>query len=351
MKPEVTIIIPTFNRADLIGETLNSVLRQDFHDWECIVVDDGSTDVTIDVVQKFVLTDSRIFLYKRNDSIKGAARCRNIGIEKAQGKYIIFLDSDDLLATYCLSQRLQYIKNTAFDFVVTPMLYFNCQIGDDNRLVNYRSKEDDLTRFLSYDFPWSITGPTWRKQSLKKTDGFDEDSIGGGQDFDLHIKALAKDFNYLVFNDALPDCFYRRHNQGRISSVVSIKKTKAKSRLLLKAIKRLEEAGKLNQLHLHRMAGVYLQQVLLPLAMNDKREFDEHLKVAKNVFNLTKFVITVFEYYILVHKKILRSSPLFDRLLRRILLSITPGSFLPASRNSVRMGEERLKLVCRKNNG
>ena len=92
----VSIIIPTYNRVNLIGETLDSVIGQTYKNWECIIVDDGCTDNTENVISEF--SDSRIKYYKRPfNKKKGASSCRNYGLEIAKGKLIQFLDDDDLL--------------------------------------------------------------------------------------------------------------------------------------------------------------------------------------------------------------------------------------------------------------
>ena len=92
MKSFVSIIIPTYNRAELIGQTLESILAQTYTNWECIVVDDGSTDDTKEVVLSF--SDPRIkYFYKKNEERSIA---RNFGIERSKGIYICFLDSDDI---------------------------------------------------------------------------------------------------------------------------------------------------------------------------------------------------------------------------------------------------------------
>jgi glycosyltransferase involved in cell wall biosynthesis len=95
----ISIIIPMYNRATLVSETLDSVFAQTYTDWECIVVDDGSTDHSVAVVQKYVDNDSRFKLLIRPENrIKGAPTCRNIGFENSNGEYVYFLDSDDLLS-------------------------------------------------------------------------------------------------------------------------------------------------------------------------------------------------------------------------------------------------------------
>lgn len=96
-----TIIIPTYNRANLIGETLSSILHQDYTDWECIVVDDGSTDDTQELLRKWVEKDNRFKYIFQENAERSAAR--NKGILNAKGDYVCFLDSDDKYAPDHLS--------------------------------------------------------------------------------------------------------------------------------------------------------------------------------------------------------------------------------------------------------
>src|SRR5690242_17185435 len=91
--PLFSIVIPTYNRAHLIGKTIQSALQQDFKDFEILVVDDGSKDNTGDVVKSF--TDPRVQYFKKENAERGAAR--NYGVARAKGKYINFFDSDDLM--------------------------------------------------------------------------------------------------------------------------------------------------------------------------------------------------------------------------------------------------------------
>ena len=94
----VSIIIPTFNRADIIHETLDSIKLQTYEKWECIIVDDGSNDNSIMVINEFVKTDNRFKFYDRPiNKLKGANSCRNYGFEKSKGEFINWFDSDDIM--------------------------------------------------------------------------------------------------------------------------------------------------------------------------------------------------------------------------------------------------------------
>jgi len=104
--PLFSIIIPTYNRADFVTKTIESLLNQTYTNFEIIVVDDGSTDNTMEVV--IAITDSRISYYKKENAERGAAR--NFGTKKAKGEYINFFDSDDLAYPNHLETALEVIK-------------------------------------------------------------------------------------------------------------------------------------------------------------------------------------------------------------------------------------------------
>ena len=95
MNALVSIITPSYNSAKFIAETIYSVQNQTYPNWEMIIVDDGSSDDTEDVVLSIIENDNRIQFHKLSQN-SGPAVARNTGIEKAKGNYIAFLDSDDL---------------------------------------------------------------------------------------------------------------------------------------------------------------------------------------------------------------------------------------------------------------
>lgn len=112
MKSLVSVIIPVLNRAHCIEETLRSVMNQTYKHWECIVIDDGSTDGTQAVIEKMTNLDDRITLIQRSSKkVKGANSCRNIGFEKSKGDYIQWLDSDDIISPNKVEIQLEAIEN------------------------------------------------------------------------------------------------------------------------------------------------------------------------------------------------------------------------------------------------
>jgi glycosyltransferase involved in cell wall biosynthesis len=174
VKPLVSIIIPTYNRANIISETLDSVLEQTYQNWECIVVDDGSTDDTLEIIINFIKLDNRFQFYNRPESkLKGPSSCRNYGIDNSKGEYIIFLDSDDLFSKCCLQDRVYFLScNTDFIgaiFCTQQFVEKKLSLGNIyNWDTAHRTKEDYLSIFLRQEYPWTIMSGIWHKNIFKE---------------------------------------------------------------------------------------------------------------------------------------------------------------------------------------
>ena len=117
MPSMLSIIIPNYNRASLIGETLDSIIAQTYIHWECLVVDDGSSDTSEAVVRTYCEKDKRIQFYRRPSlKQKGANACRNYGLELSKGKYINWFDSDDIMNKDKLKLQVEALENSSYPF-------------------------------------------------------------------------------------------------------------------------------------------------------------------------------------------------------------------------------------------
>lgn len=210
-RPLVSVIIPSFNREALIGDTLLSVQNQSYSNWECIIVDDGSTDRTRQVVQDFTSQDQRFKFFERHQKPKGAPTCRNIGIEKSVGEYIMFLDSDDQLMSFCLSKRIKVAGDAPqYDAHIFRTNTFNSKTKETKELL-YTSKLPELYGFISHCFPlpWNIMSPLWKRDSLLRLNGFNE-KYPRFQDPELHTRAILKGYQF-YHSLTPPDSIYFIH--------------------------------------------------------------------------------------------------------------------------------------------
>jgi|SRR5690554_264154 len=207
-KPLISIIIPVYNRQELVKETLDSVLDQTYQSWECIVVDDGSTDDTWEVLEAYAKKNTRIKIHKRHRAPKGAPTCRNIGADIANGQYLMFLDSDDLLISECLEYRIQKIeKNPYHSAWMFETGVFNMEIGDSKFLWNILNTEvDDVVRFLNQDMPWHTSGPIWLNENLLR---FNEEALSF-QDWEYHLRFLTQSESYYKDTEGKVLSYYRR---------------------------------------------------------------------------------------------------------------------------------------------
>lgn len=153
----ISIIIPIYNRKKLVVETLDSIRAQTYTNWECIVVDDHSTDGTLDVLTAYEVQDSRFKIYKRpTERIKGASACRNFGFENSQGEYVVYFDSDDLMhKEYINKQYENCLKHKAL-FSICKFTTFN-NTGNtllrESILYKQNLLEDFITKKIKVNTP------------------------------------------------------------------------------------------------------------------------------------------------------------------------------------------------------
>jgi glycosyltransferase involved in cell wall biosynthesis len=193
----VSVVIPAWNRADVLEYTLQSLRAQTYNAWEGLVVDDHSTDKTEDLVKKMAGADDRIAYQRRTQSAKGAPACRYQGLKKAKGKYVIFLDSDDRLHPRCLEGRVAVMETRPdLAYVVYPAELFSQNLGDTRLLWNTFSSTGDLDRFLKHDAPWQTTGPIWRTAYRRTFGHYWHETALSWQDWEFHTLALLDPVRY-----------------------------------------------------------------------------------------------------------------------------------------------------------
>lgn len=216
LAPTITIIIPVFNRAKLLSYALNSIIAQTFTDWECILVDDLSTDDSLIVLKEYKKKDPRFKVFLRPLSLKkGANSCRNFGFLQAKGSYIKWFDSDDIMLPKHLEIAYQTIVNNKLDFVVTDTLNFN---HENNKLLDKpynfdRSKATISSENLALNRIGWITDDFLGTREIVEKIKFNE-NIVDGDEYNFFIKLLQQSFNGIFIDEILT---HRRVHAGSVS--------------------------------------------------------------------------------------------------------------------------------------
>lgn len=209
MNKLVSVVIPTYNRADLIEKAVKSVINQTYKNLEIIIIDDGSTDNTKEALAN--IKDYRISYYYQENS-GGPSKPKNSGIKKAKGDYIAFLDSDDFWLTEKIEKQMEIIDNSD-----EPNLSIvgSAALIDRNiffyKKYLYKDCDNLYERILSGNFILSCSSLLIKKELFDNIGLFDE-NLRVGEDWDFLIKAFKKGYKFSALKD--PMFIYRRHGSN-----------------------------------------------------------------------------------------------------------------------------------------
>lgn len=229
---KVSIIIPTYNRAHLIRETLDSIIAQTYTNWECIIIDDGSDDDTEQVIANYIKKDNRFQYHHRPvDRQKGANACRNYGFEMSKGDYIKWFDSDDIMHADFLAKQVEILEESTYlDFCVclSKTFYDNnptiVENNDANRIISHGLI---LSYFVKNHY--FFTGaPLWRTNFLRGKELFDE-ILSDSHEADFHFRMLIYNPKYLYTNHRL---FMIRRGSESITQNEQNKKSSLESKII-----------------------------------------------------------------------------------------------------------------------
>lgn len=183
MQPMVSVIVPCYNYAKFLCFALESLVAQDLQDWECIIVDDGSSDNTKEVAEGFARQDKRFrYIYQQNQGLSGA---RNTGIRHSTGRYLQFLDADDLLNKGKLALQSEYLQaNDGVDIVYGDELFFNTEnpaiklkgrysAENDYHKLKISGKGECMVQVFCTDNFISVSSPLIKREIVDKVGYFD----------------------------------------------------------------------------------------------------------------------------------------------------------------------------------
>lgn len=205
----ISIIIPTYNRAHLITQTLDSILAQTYTNWECIIVDDGSTDNTEEIVKTYCAKDTRFQFFKRPMHLpKGPNACRNYGFELSEGEYVNWFDSDDLYLPFAFEKFIKNFNHNV-DVVVSKIEKVDGVTHKkiyENNIISNNLLPDYLTGIVSF----YVCGPLWKKTFLINQQELFDEKITNLDDWDFNLRMLYQNPKIVFVNEPLIQ--YRIHN-------------------------------------------------------------------------------------------------------------------------------------------
>lgn len=261
---KVSIIIPCYNYGIYLADTLKSVLNQKHDNWECIIVDDGSTDHTSFVAKEFLIDKRFVYIYQEN---KGLSAARNKGLSMAEGQYIQLLDSDDLIHPCKLMLQLEgFQKDNGADIIYGSSVYFNASedihlsinsICND-KAHNPETRKSKLTcRELLVNNIMPVSAPMIRSNVIKTVGLFNE-SLKSYEDWEYWFRCLFHGFAFRHFSDKGTETYIRK---GHLSMMTNKRKLTESAIVLRKwLIPSLSFSEKIyNQ---YRLSKLYLRHFL-----------------------------------------------------------------------------------------
>lgn len=205
MLPLVSIIIPCYNQGHYLADALDSVVNQTYLNWECVIVNDGSSDFTENVALDWCSKDSRIKYFRKENG--GLSSARNYGISNSQGEYIIPLDADDKIGNQYIQLAIEeFLKDSNTTLVYCLANYFGDRNGSwDLPVYNYE-------KLLMWNM--IFCSAVYKREDYNKTSGYRENMIFGYEDWDFWLSLL--DEKSKVF--CIPEvCFFYRFKENSMS--------------------------------------------------------------------------------------------------------------------------------------
>lgn len=190
--PKISIITPTYNSSKFIERTIKSVLNQTYTDWEYLIIDDISTDNTVELVNDFIKKDSRIKLLKTSKNSGGPATPKNIGIENAVGEYVAFLDHDDEWLPEKLEKQLKVFEELKNEKLGLVSCFINIVDNKTGKITSrHRNfyKKNALNMLLQFNFLLTSSCIMTKLSILKEVGLFDA-NFKVSDDWDMWLKIL-----------------------------------------------------------------------------------------------------------------------------------------------------------------
>ena len=259
----ISVIVPAYNYGHFVGRALDSILAQTYPGWECVVVDDGSTDETASVVAAYGRRDARIRCLSQAN--RGISAARNAGIGATRGAYLQFLDADDLIEGRKLEQHLECLRqHPEADLVYGGARYFRTEGGQEPldpqdeasrpRLAGVSGAGRQLLLALVRENILVVHAPLLRRRVAEAIGGFDE-SLEASEDWDYWLRCAARGMRFHYHDAEGARALVRLHSRSTSKSRMRMCTTAVKMRGKLRELTDDAEVLRLNRGQLARDIG------------------------------------------------------------------------------------------------
>lgn len=259
MTPTVTIIMATYNRAHLIVETLQSIQNQTFSNWECLIVDDGGTDNTLEVITPILKEDKRFQYLKRpNTYQKGLPGCRNHGLDLAKGEFVIFFDDDDIVHPQNLELCFATFNVKPLDFCVYEKQTFfnnsnNFKFNQEHLNIGKSISKHVIASIVMNEIPIASCAVMWRKECFLH-ERFNE-NLMYAEEWECYPRIISNNKNGLSIKNVL--YFNRKHPYSNTGEFYQndVMRVNSKKLAISLVVKNLVKKNLLSQSLLKYLAG------------------------------------------------------------------------------------------------
>jgi glycosyltransferase involved in cell wall biosynthesis len=250
VKPRVSIIMATYNRANFIVETLVAIQNQTFTDWECLIIDDGGTDNTKEVIAPILEKDNRFKFYLRPSNYqKALPGCRNYGLDLAKGDFIIYFDDDDIPHPQNLEICVSELSNTKNIYyckyerkIFSEDFHYNFDFS--KTYTQFCINEIDVAKILTYELAFNSCQIMWKRECFKKNRFIEH--LMYMEEYELYARIVSSGFNGIAISKVL--FFGRKHADSITREYYSDNPVRRKSSAdaMVLAIENLREKKLLN---------------------------------------------------------------------------------------------------------
>jgi glycosyltransferase involved in cell wall biosynthesis len=241
--PLVSIIIPCYNAENWLAEALDSCIQQTYRPLEMIIINDGSTDSSLQIIQQYAAQYPELIQYETQNN-SGGSVARNRGFVLAQGQYILFFDADDLIEPETIAEQIKILAGRTDCVAACPWWYIVWNGKEWEKVYPGSTRgSDPIAAELRYERCFLGQSLLWPSNIIRDLGGWDE-TLWANQDGDIRMRAVLKGYEFILTDQG--GVAYRRQEQGTVSTALNEHTMGSRVRVLEKVEAILKNTGRLN---------------------------------------------------------------------------------------------------------